>query len=329
MKKLLTLTNKHQKRQMTERNNLHKGEDAINEVSNEVNKGVNNDVSNDISNDISNDVSNDVSNRISQNISTSRSEEMTFWDHLDELRGSIIRMLAAVVVVSFGVFFFKEEVFGVVLAPSHSNFVTYKFFNELSILFSGTGESQMEPMAVRLINTGLAQQFMLHVKVSLYVGMLLASPYIVYLLFHFISPALYDRERKYALRIVGSAYVMSFAGMLLSYFLIFPLTFRFLGTYQVSEVIENTVTIESYIDTMLTLSLSLAVVFEIPIVCWILGRIGVLSAEIMRKFRRHVIVAVLILSAVITPTADAFTMLFVALPIWLLYELSIFIIPSK
>ena len=318
---------------MTERNNLHKGEDAINEVNKGVSNSVSNDVSNDISNDVSkdvnNDVRNDVSNRISQNISTSRSEEMTFWDHLDELRGSIIRMLVAVVVVSFGVFFFKEEVFGVVLAPSHSDFVTYKFFNKLSILFSGTGESQMEPMAVRLINTGLAQQFMLHVKVSLYVGMLLASPYIVYLLFHFISPALYDRERKYALRLVGSAYVMSFAGMLLSYFLIFPLTFRFLGTYQVSEVIENTVTIESYIDTMLTLSLSLAVVFEIPIVCWILGRIGVLSAEIMRKFRRHVIVAVLILSAVITPTADAFTMLFVALPIWLLYELSIFIIPSK
>ena len=120
MKKLLTLTNKHQKRQMTERNNLHKGEDAINDVSNEVNKGV------------SNDVNKGVSNRISQNISTSRSEEMTFWDHLDELRGSIIRMLAAVVVVSFGVFFFKDEVFGVVLAPSHSDFVTSSSTNSLS-----------------------------------------------------------------------------------------------------------------------------------------------------------------------------------------------------
>lgn len=260
---------------------------------------------------------------------TVRGKEMTFWDHLDELRGSIIRMLVAVVVVSCVVFFFKKEVFGVVLAPSHNTFVTYELLDRLSVFFSGERESQMAPMAVRIINTGLAQQFMLHVKVSLYVGMLLASPYIVYLLFHFISPALYNRERKYALRIVGSAYVMAFAGMLLSYFLIFPLTFRFLGTYQISEVIENTVTIESYIDTMLTLSLSLAVVFEIPIVCWILGRLGVLSAAMMRKFRRHVIVAVLILSAVITPTADAFTMLLVALPIWLLYELSIFIIPSK
>lgn len=184
----------------------------------------------------------------------------------------------------------------------------------------------MLPLGVRLINTGLAQQFLLHVKTSAYVGLMLASPYIIYLLFRFVSPALYDKERRYAVQLVSSGYVMFVLGILLSYFLIFPLTFRFLGTYQISHVVENTVTIESYIDTLLMISLSMGIVFEIPVLCWIMGRMGIINAGMMRHYRRHVIVALLIIGAIITPTADVFTLLLVSMPMWLLYELSIFIV---
>ena len=184
----------------------------------------------------------------------------------------------------------------------------------------------MLPLGVRLINTGLAQQFLLHVKTSAYVGLMLASPYIIYLLFRFVSPALYDKERRYAVHLVSSGYVMFVLGILLSYFLIFPLTFRFLGTYQISHVVENTVTIESYIDTLLMISLSMGIVFEIPVLCWIMGRMGIINAGMMRHYRRHVIVGLLIIGAIITPTADVFTLLLVSMPMWLLYELSIFIV---
>jgi sec-independent protein translocase protein TatC len=119
---------------------------------------------------------------------------------------------------------------------------------------------------------------------------------------------------------------MFLLGMMLSYFLIFPLTFRFLGTYQVSDVVENTVTIESYIDTLLMISLSMGLVFEIPVVCWIMGRMGIINAKMMCHYRRHVIVALLVMGAVITPTADVFTLLLVSMPMWLLYEFSIHIV---
>ena len=255
------------------------------------------------------------------------SEPQTFWEHLDELRSSLIRMIIAVAVCAIVVFCFKDALFGVILAPQQSDFVTYRLLQQITERFTEAGEgSVMSPMSVRLINTGLAQQFLLHVKTSCYVGFILASPYIIYLLFRFISPALYCNERRYALHLITGGYLMFLLGMMLSYFLIFPLTFRFLGTYQVSDVVENTVTIESYIDTLLMISLSMGLVFEIPVVCWIMGRMGIINAKMMCRYRRHVIVALLVIGAVITPTADVFTLLLVSMPMWLLYEFSIHIV---
>ena len=255
------------------------------------------------------------------------SEPQTFWEHLDELRSSLVRMIIAALVCAIVAFCFKDALFGVILAPQNPDFITYRLLQRIAECFSGAGEgSDMLPLGVRLINTGLAQQFLLHVKTSAYVGLMLASPYIIYLLFRFVSPALYDKERRYAVHLVSSGYVMFVLGILLSYFLIFPLTFRFLGTYQISNVVENTVTIESYIDTLLMISLSMGIVFEIPVLCWIMGRMGIINASMMRHYRRHVIVALLIIGAIITPTADVFTLLLVSMPMWLLYELSIFIV---
>lgn len=254
---------------------------------------------------------------------------MTFWEHLDELRGSLIKMVVAVFVCAIVAFLFKEELFHIILAPQDNQFITYQILEQLSQTILPESLSSLDMWNVQLINTGLAQQFLIHVKAALCAGVLLTSPYLIYLLFHFISPALYAHERKYAISLVGSGYLMFLLGVLLSYFLIFPLIFRFLGTYQVSEVVANTVTIDSYMDTLMMTCLSMGIVFEIPVVCWILGRMGLINARMMGHYRRHVIVALLIVAAVITPTSDVFTLSIVAFPMWLLYEVSILIVKKK
>ena len=238
---------------------------------------------------------------------------MTFWDHLDELRSVIIRSLVITMLAAAVAFCLKDELFAVVLAPRTSDFITFRLMG-------------VEPFSIHLMNTGLTEQFMIHLKTAMYAGVLVASPYILYLLFRFISPALYDNERKYATALVGSGYVMFMLGTLLIYFLIFPLTVKFLGTYQVSEDVANMLTLQSYMDTLLMMSLVMGIVFELPVVSWLLGKMGLINASMMKMWRKHAIVAILVVSAIITPTTDAFTLLIVALPIWLLYELSIWIV---
>ena len=250
----------------------------------------------------------------------------TFWDHLDELRGSLIKMIAAIFVFAIAAFCFKDVLFQIIIAPQNQEFVTYRILDHISQLIIGETLSNMNICDVQLINTGLAQQFLLHIKASLCAGVLLTSPYLIYLLFHVISPALYSHERKYALRLVSGGYIMFLSGVVLSYFLIFPLIFRFLGSYQVSEVVANTVTIDSYMDTLMMICLSMGIVFEIPVICWILSRMGLINSTMMTHYRRHVIVVLLIIAAIITPTSDVFTLTLVALPMWLLYEASILIV---
>ena len=179
---------------------------------------------------------------------------------------------------------------------------------------------------VRLINTGLAEQFVIHMKAALCVGVLCASPYILYQLFRFVSPALYADERKYVVRVVGGGYAMFLLGVSISYFLIFPLTFRFLGTYQVSGEVENMISLQSYISTLMTMSLAMGLVFEIPILSWLFAKLGFLSAGFMRRYRKHAVVVILVVAAIITPTSDVFTLSLVALPMWLLYEVSIWVV---
>ena len=228
---------------------------------------------------------------------------MTFWEHLEELRGSILRSLAVATVFALLAFGFKDELFFVVLAPKDPT--------------------------VQLINTELTSQFMIHMMISFYAGLIVAAPYIIYELYKFISPALYQQEKRYAVRIVTSGYVMFMAGVVFSYFVVFPFTFRFLGNYQVSEEVTNMISLSSYIDTFVILSLMLGVVFELPVVSWFLGKLGLLNRELMHKYRRHAIVFILIVAAFITPTSDAFTLMVVSLPIYILYELSAYVVPRK
>ena len=248
--------------------------------------------------------------------------KQTFWDHLDVLRWAIVKIVAVTVVFGVVAFCFKETLFSVVLAPKNYDFITYKLLGKITTLAGGT----IDDFHVQLINTGLAQQFIIHMKTAMCVGVLCALPYILYQLFRFVSPALYVKERRYVVKVVGNGYVMFIIGTLLSYFLIFPLTFRFLGTYQVSGDVANMITLDSYISTLMTMCLAIGIVFEMPILIWLFAKLGFVTANFMRRYRKHAIVAILIVAAIITPTSDVFTLMLVSLPMWILYEVSIIII---
>ena len=241
------------------------------------------------------------------------SEPLTFWDHLDELRSSLFRMLGVTVLFGIIAFVLKDELFAVVLAPRSSDFLTYRLLG-------------VEDFQLHLMNTGLTEQFMIHMRAAMYAGLLVASPYILYELFRFVSPGLYQNERRYAVWIVGAAYLMFLIGTLVNYLVVFPFTVRFLGTYQVSPDVANMLTLQSYVDTLLGMSLVMGVVFELPVVCGLMGKMGLISGHLMAQYRRHALVAIFIVAAIITPTTDAFTLFVVAVPVYLLYELSIVIV---
>ena len=212
-------------------------------------------------------------------------------------------------------FAMKTEVFSIVLAPTKSEFITYRWFSQFG---------EIANFNLNLINTQLTSQFSIHMQVSIIIGIICVSPYILYSIFAFVSPALYENERKYARLLVVAGYIMFMIGVALCYFLIFPLTIRFLGNYQVSDDVANIITLSSYIDTLTMLTLMLGIVFELPILCMLLGKMGILTADFMKEYRRHAIVIILIVAAIITPTTDVMTLMLVTLPIYLLYEVSIF-----
>lgn len=211
-------------------------------------------------------------------------------------------------------FAMKTEVFSIVLAPTKSEFITYRWFSQFG---------DIADFNLNLINTQLTSQFSVHMQVSIIIGIICVSPYILYSIFAFVSPALYENERKYARLLVVAGYIMFMIGVALCYFLIFPLTIRFLGNYQVSDDVANIITLSSYIDTLTMLTLMLGIVFELPILCMLLGKMGILTADFMKEYRRHAIVIILIVAAIITPTTDVMTLMLVTLPIYLLYEISI------
>ena len=252
-------------------------------------------------------------------------KEMTFWDHLDELRKVFFRIAIAVIGLASIAFVFKDSLFRIVLAPQRSDFILYRFFNFWAEKFSMPSLG-VEDFHVDLINTQLTSQFMIHMSVALYAGLLLASPYIIYLLFGFISPALHATERKTCLKILFPAFFLFISGILLNYYVIFPLSFRFLATYQVSETVTNMISISSYISSFTMLSLLMGASFEIPIIAYFLAKLRLINVQMLKKFRKHSFVVILVVAAIITPTSDAFTLFLVALPLYLLYELSIAIV---
>ena len=249
--------------------------------------------------------------------------QQTFWDHLDELRTVIVRIVAVTVAFAVLAFVFKDWLFAIVFAPKEADFITYRWLGALNSLLPG---ESLDGFAVPLINTGLAQQFIVHMKAAFAAGVVFASPYIIYQLFRFVSPALYADERRYAYRVVSGGYLMFMVGMAVSYYIVFPLTFRFLGTYQVSADVANLISLDSYVETFVMMCLAMGIVFEMPVVAWLFGRLGLLDGDFMKRYRKHAVVIILIVAAIITPTSDVFTLVAVSLPMWLLYEASILLV---
>ena len=263
-----------------------------------------------------------VGNNVPANAEDAQSE-MSFWDHLDELRRVLMRIILVTAVIGIGVFMFKDEVFAAVLAPSKGDFVTYRWINHLLVLL-GWDSMLIPDTDISLINTQLAAQFMTHITVSMTIGLVAAAPYVVYELFGFVKPALYDDERRYSNRIMTSVVILFFVGVAMNYFVIFPVSVRFLGTYQVNEGVINTIALSSYISTFTTLSMMMGLVFEIPVLAYFLARVGMITGDILARYRRHAFIIIMIVSAFITPP-DAFTLALMTVPLYGLYEVSIVI----
>ncbi len=250
-------------------------------------------------------------------------ELMTFGEHLEVFRKMLFRILMVVLVIGVAIFCNKETTFGLLLAPSSNDFVTYRAIERFARVFGIS--FNFDSYHIQLINTELSSQFMTHVSTSAYLAFLFALPLVVYELYRFIAPALYQNEKRYSAWVAMVILMLFTLGVLMSYFVLFPFALRFLGTYQVSVVVANQINLSSYISTFVTLTLWMGLVFQIPVLSFFLAKIGVLTANFMKRYRRHAVILLAVVSAVITPP-DLFTCCLVLVPLYGLYELSILIV---
>lgn len=251
-------------------------------------------------------------------------KEMSFLDHLEELRWHLVRSTLAVLIVAVLAFIFKTFIFDtLIFGPSKPGFFTYRVFCNISQSL-GMDAFCFQEMPFRIQSRTMAGQFSAHMWTSIYAGIILAFPYILYELWKFISPGLKEKERKSSRGFIFIASLLFFIGVLFGYYLITPLSINFLGNYQVSEEVFNDFDLDSYISLVRTSVLASGIVFELPIIMYVLTKIGLVTPEILRKYRKFALVIVLVVSAVITPP-DIVSQIIVAIPILILYEVSIYI----
>ena len=250
-------------------------------------------------------------------------EGMTFWEHLDELRGALIRSIIAIILLTIAAFSFKGILFDlIILGPKNSDFITYRVLCKIGKALSMSSFC-LEPSTIKLINIDLAGQFMSHMTISIMAGFIIASPYIVWELWRFIKPGLTHKEQK---NTHGAVVVISglfITGVLFSYFLAVPLMVNFLGNYQVSASVVNQIALTSYTSAVTTMCFLMGLVFEFPVVVLFLTRIGILTPQFLNRYRKHTIVVILIIAAFITPSPDIFSQMIVAFPLYLLFEISL------
>ena len=250
-------------------------------------------------------------------------EVLSFGEHLEVMRRMLFRILGIVAVLMVVVFCFKDATFSLLLAPTSNDFCTYRWIEQLMAALGS--DFHFGSFEVDLIATDLSSQFMNHITTSACLALLVASPYIIYELFKFVSPALYKNEKEYSRKIVTVVYLLFVLGVLMTYFVLFPFSFRFLGTYQVSEVVRSTITLDSYISTFISLTLTMALVFQLPVVTYLMAKMGLVDAGMLKKYRRHALVAIMIVAAIITPP-DLMSLILVTVPMYMLFEISIWII---
>lgn len=252
---------------------------------------------------------------------------MSFWDHIDALRSVLIRIAVVLVLVAVGLFFVMPDIFdSVILAPCHGDFVLYRLFERMTSAVPWLPQFSTEDFQVSLINIKLASQFFIHMSTSFWLALVLTFPIVLYFLWTFVAPALYPSEKRGVKLAFLVGCGMFFVGVAVGYFVVFPVTLRFLADYHVSMMVPNQISLDSYMDTFLMLIFIMGIIFELPLLAWLLGKVGVLKRSFFKKYRRHAIVALLILAAFITPTGDPFTLTIVFLPIYLLYEMSAWVV---
>lgn len=257
-----------------------------------------------------------------------KADTQTFWDHLEALRGVLIRVAITVCVIGIGAFAAMPYLFDhLILGPCHSDFILYRIL--ASINSSGFLPAQLasQDFSLTPVSLELTTQFLIHITASCWMAVIIGFPVIIYLLWGFISPALYDHEKRGIERAFLAGNFMFYLGAAVGYLIVFPLALRFLATYSLSSGIEIVVSLESYMDNFFTLILAMGVVFELPLVAWILGKAGLLTRSFFRRYRRHAIVVLLILAALITPTGDPFTLLVVFIPLYALWEAGALLVP--
>lgn len=256
--------------------------------------------------------------------------EMTFWDHLDAMRSVLVRAAIVVTVLSVGFFTVMPDLFDrVILAPCRGDFVLYRLFNSITRLSEWLPDFSTDGFHVELINIQLASQFFIHISTSFWLALVFSCPIILYLLWGFISPALYSTERRSVQAAFVAGNLMFFLGVAVGYFIVFPVTLRFLAEYQVSASVPNQISLDSYMDNFLMRIFVMGLVFELPLLAWLLGKLRLVTRDMFRSYRRHAIVVLLVLAALITPTGDPFTLMVVFLPLYLLWEIGAMVVPSR
>ncbi len=251
---------------------------------------------------------------------------MSFLGHLEALRWHLFRAVIVTVTMAVVLFFFKEFLFDdVLLAPKNPEFLTYRVLCNLGQKLNMGEELCIKVIPFTLISTDISAQFTTHMWVAFIAGLVVSFPYVVWEIWRFVKPALSEKEKNYARGIVFYTSFLFLTGVLFGYYVITPMTVNFLGSYQVSEAVRNTITLDSFISTVTTMTLISGIVFELPIVVYFLSKVGILTPLFMRTYRRHAVIVILILAAVITPTSDATTLMMVAIPLYVLYEISILV----
>lgn len=254
-------------------------------------------------------------------------EGMSFWDHLEAFRWMILRTLIMCLVFSIVAFIFMPYLYdNVIMAPSNANFFLYDFLCKITTDVAFMPDFCTDNFNVKIININLTAQFFRHMTTSFWLGLICTFPYLLFEVWKFIKPALYESEKKNMRWVFSFSSIMFFVGCALGYCVIFPITYRFLAGYELSTMIENQISLDSYMDNFLMLILIMGIVFELPLISWLFSQLGLLNRSFFRKYRRHAIVALLFLAAIITPSGDPFTLMVVFIPLYTLYELSAFFV---
>ncbi len=256
---------------------------------------------------------------------TKSPDEMSFLDHLEELRWHLIRSVLAVVILGTVAFVFSRFIFDtIIFGPSRMDFPTYRFFCDIATSMGLDSAFCKDELPFTIQSRTMGGQFSADIWTSIYVGFIIAFPYVLYELWKFISPGLHPRERQHSRGFILIASLLFFMGVLFGYYVVAPLSINFLGTYQVSDIVLNEFDLSSYISTVRAAVLACGILFELPIIIYFLTKVGIVTPEILKKYRKIALVVVLILSAVITPP-DVTSQIIVALPVLVLYQVSIYI----